>query len=400
VSNDSYFTVSTPATRADGTPAQLVDFSYWQALSSSWSVFQDFDVRLDGPLSFTAGLKYEEKDLQKAYDTVYGPQVPADALDASLYPYPSPPERTPLAQNHITTRDEGVYVQTKYRLDERHQLNVGLRFDHNSRYGGATTVRAGYVGTYGRWGAKALYGEAFQEPTPRLLYGGWTGSGSDPNLDPQRSRTLEVSGSYKSPRLSGLLSVYRVENEATIVNTAASAENLGNRTVLGLDVHGQALVPVAGLKRVRLWGYYSRILKADEKRIGGGADFRIADLADDKVHLGVTAIVGDLTATLRGRRIGARPTVETNPVRVVPGYTSVDATVSYRDLLVKGARVSLRVTNLLDHDYFHPGVRDAEAGVEPGRFDASGRWLGSQGFYNSLLPQPGRAALVSIDLDF
>lgn len=402
VSNDSYFAVSTPGTRPDGQPAQLVDLSYWQALSSSWSAFQDFDIRPSGPLSFTAGVKYEQKDLQKAYDTSDGPAVPADELDASRYPYPTPPIRTPQGQNRITTEDAGAYVQSKYRIDDRHQLHFGVRYDHNSRYGGATTVRAGYVGTYGRWGAKALFGQAFQEPTPRLLYGGWKGSGSDPDLDPQRSHSIEVSGSYKSRRLGSLLSVYYVRNEATITNTAAGAENLGDRTVVGLDYHVQALVHVPGMKHLRLWGFYSRILKADEERKDeGGAAGRIGDLSDNKLLLGATAAFSDrVQLTLRGHRIGARPTVETNPVGKVPGYTTVDATLGVHDLVLKGAGLSLKLTNLLDEEYFHPGVRDASAGTEPGRFDASGRWQGSNGFFSSLLPQPGRAVLLSLDLDF
>lgn len=405
VSNDSYFTVSTPGSRPDGTPVQLVDLSYWQALNSSWSFFQDFELKASDRLSFTAGAKYEQKDLQKAYDTVYGPSLPADEVDASRYPYPIPPLRAPRGQNRITTEDTGAYVQGKLRLRQRHQINLGVRSDHNSQYGTATTLRAGYVGDYGRWGAKALYGEAFQEPSPRLLYGGWTGSGSDPNLDPETSRTLEVSGIYKSHRLGGLLSFYLIRNEGTIVNTPSGAQNLGDRTVAGLDGHIQALVPVRGLRGpLRLWAYYSRILKADEKQVGqSGAALppgRIGDLAFDKVHLGATGAAGDhLTATLRARYVGQRRAVETNPVGRVPGFLTVDGTLVGRDLFVKGLAVSLKVTNLLGEEYFHPGVRDASAGMEPGRFDGAGQWVGSGGFFNSLLPQPGRAALLSLSLD-
>lgn len=398
VSSDSYFVVSEPGTLPDGRPAQLVDFSFWQALSSSWSAFQDLDYKPTARLSFTAGLKYEQKDLQKAYDTSDGPALPAETLDASKYPYPPPPPRTPQSQNRITTEDEGAYLLGRYGVDH-HQLHLGLRYDHNSRYGGATTVRAGYVGNYGSWGAKALFGQAFQEPTPRLLYGGWTGSGSDPNLDPQRSHTMEISGSYKSRRFTSLLSAYYVGNEATFINTAAGAQNLGMRKVVGFDYHVGALVHPPGLKHLRLWGYYTRLLKADEKK--GTGTIRIGDLADDKILVGATAVfAGHLSATLRGRRIGSRPTVATNPAGKVPAYTTVDATVCWRGLIAKGSSLALKVTNLLDEEYAHPGVRDADAGLEPGRFDADGRWVGSKGFYSSLLPQPGRAALLSLSLDF
>ena len=41
-----------------------------------------------------------------------------------------------------------------------------------------------------------------------------------------------------------------------------------------------------------------------------------------------------------------------------------------------------------------------DRGATPGSFDAQGLWHGSQGFFNSLLPQPGRAVVVSARLDF
>ena len=404
VGSGSNFVESLTGTR-NGQPVQLAQMSYWQALNSSWSVFEDVELRATSDLSFTAGLKYEQKDLQKAYDLDYGPSVPVDELDASTYPYPHPSFPAPVTQNRITTEDVGVYLQAKYRFDEHHQLNVGLRNDHNSVYGSAATIRAGYVGHFGPWSAKALYGEAFQEPNPRLLYGGWTGSGSDPRLLPEESRTIEVSGSYQTKRLSALLSFYDVRNDRTIINTASGAANLGERRVDGFDVHVQALLETPFLKQLRVWAYYSRLLSAREKRLDGqGAEIpsgRIPDLSNDKVYLGVTAVVNDhLSVTLRGRATGRRPTVETNPIREAPGAATFDVSAVGTDLFVKGLGITLKVTNLLDQGVFHPGVRDASAGDTPGAFDATGAWHGSGGYFNSLLPQPGRAALVSAQLSF
>src|SRR5205807_5809090 len=109
--------------------------------------------------------------------------------------------------------------------------------DHNSKYGGANTLRAGSVGTLAGFTLKALYGEAFEEPNNRLLYGGWDGSGSDPRLRPERSRTIEMSAGRTLHNLTTLLSVYRVDNRDTFINTAHAAENLGDRRVGGFDWH-------------------------------------------------------------------------------------------------------------------------------------------------------------------
>ncbi len=46
--------------------------------------------------------------------------------------------------------------------------------------------------------------------------------------------------------------------------------------------------------------------------------------------------------------------------------------------------------------YYHPGIRDANAGIIPGYFDANDNWYGSSGWMNSQLPQPGRAIYLQL----
>lgn len=415
LSNDSEFLSGFSGVDASGAPAQLVEVSYWQALNSSWSVSQDFEAHLgrraSGPspasqpaegrksgfglLDLNFGFRYERKDLQKAYDISAGPAVPASSASPDTYPFPSPPTESYLKENRITTSDAGIYAQAKMQVAGPHQFNLGLRYDRNSQYGGATTVRAGYVGDFGAWGLKALYGEAFQEPNPRLLYGGWTGSGSDPSIDPERSQTFELAGSYKTSSLSGLVSFYWVRNTDTIVNTAAGARNIADRDIVGIDVHMRALLNQNGI-RFRGWAYLSTIL--DEKESEGGSNsWRIGDLAHFKLMAGITAEFSPkISATVRGRYIGARKTVVSNPVEEVAGYTTVDATIVAQSLFGTPLGLSLSAWNLLDRGYVQPGVREASAGTEPGEFDATGAYQGSKSFYSSLLPQPGRTVSLSL----
>jgi hypothetical protein len=128
---------------------------------------------------------------------------------------------------------------------------------------------------------------------------------------------------------------------------------------------------------------------------------RSGDLADHKFWGGATLNWGDrFTATLLARTVGPRPTVLSNPVRGVPGFTTLDLALEARDFGWKGLGLSLRVANLADRRTFHPGLRDAGAGTTPGGFDAAGRWSGSASYYNSLLPQPGRSIQVSLSLAY
>jgi outer membrane receptor for ferrienterochelin and colicins len=401
VSNDSDFVNSTPGT--DANPQQTADFSFWSSTNSSVTVSQDFDVKFSESLALRTGARYEQKDLQKAYDITYGPALPPSAIDGSKYPYPQPPSSTPQAPNHLTTEDTGVYVQTWWRKSERHRFNFGVRNDHDSRYGGATTVRMGYVGTRGPWGVKALFGQAFQEPNNRLLYGGWDGSGSDPKLRPERSSTTEVSGSYTRPSFESNLSVYRVMNYNTFVNTVHTAQNLGDRQVVGADYVAQWLLPSRRGRDLKAWASVSHIFRASEKKLDANGieigDGPVGDLALNKLHFGLTSSGPRWTATLRGRWMDERRTVTTNPVGTVSAFTTIDGLLRVDDVLVRGVSLSLRCTNLMDRAYFHPGIRDANAGTAPGFFDARGRWIGSGGYFNSLLPQPGRQFLLSIEIN-
>jgi outer membrane receptor protein involved in Fe transport len=107
----------------------------------------------------------------------------------------------------------------------------------------------------------------------------------------------------------------------------------------------------------------------------------------NKVHFGITSSGEKWTATLRGRWIDSRRTVDSNPVGRVPSYGTLDGLV--RCDLARGVSIALNVTNATDRTYAEPGVRDANAGTQPG---------GSGGYFNSLLPQPGRQVLLMLEI--
>lgn len=417
VRRDSYFVWGTTASASDypdRAGERYADFSYWQTLNSSQLLTQDFDLRLSPTLSATVGFKYERKDLQKAYDSPYGEDVFAwDQTSLKNYRFPAPPADSPDYKNRIVTEDKGVFAQLKWRFLESHQVNLGVRSDSNSVFGASTTIRAGYVGSLGSWGFKALYGEAYQEPVPRTLYGGWKGSGSEPDLKPEKSRTIELSSSYTTRSYAGTLSFWVVKNTDTIVTQkpgadgSKGAKNLGEMNVQGVDLHFQSLWKIPGMKQLKLWAFYSHYFKTDEEKFQytGGQYVRtgtgdIGDLAKDKLWLGATAVWTDhVDLTLRARYVSRRDTVQSNPIRSVDGFLTLDLTAN---ATYHGLGFGLKVTNLTNKAYFHPGIRSAAAGDTPGVFDTAGRYYsgGSKDGFNSLLPQPGRAILASIRMNF
>ena len=446
---DSYFVDGYDNGLPDG---YVAAYSYWQNINSSWSLFQDFDWTLTPAITLTTGFKYERKDLQKAYDVsgenldpvtgnpyrgplgdssllptwAYGAYIPVKNFfnNLGLYPFPKAPQPTRGFNNRIATEDRGLFAQAKWRIDDHSQVNLGLRSDHNSVYKSSTTVRGGYVGNFGAWGFKALYGQAYQEPAPRVLYGGWSGSGADPSLSPEKSNTVEVSASYTTQRFSTLLSLWQVKDSDTIItqkagtDTGKGALNIGTRDVRGADLHGQVLLPQGGLKQMKLWGYYSHYFKTDEEkfkfdRVAGVFNHlgtgEIGDLAKHKFWAGFTVAFNDqIDVTLRGRYVSARRAVDTNvrndlpgsPVTVVPAYTTLDANLN---LTWRKVGLSVKVDNLLDQQYTHPGVRDASAGYVPGVFGADDMtYTGGSGYhyFNSQLTQPGRSFKLTLSLAF
>jgi outer membrane receptor for ferrienterochelin and colicins len=409
VANDSDTLEGFDIAGPGGAPQRALNYSYWAVETRSWSLFNDAEWTVGPHWNLLAGVKHERKDLQKAYRISYGPTVPPGAIgSADDYPLPPRPQTDLIPRNRIDTRDSALYALARFHGEdwwgrgETHSLLAGVRFDRNSEYGTARTLRGGYVLSRGRWTYKLLYGEAFNEPAPRELYGGWSGSGSNPTLDPETARTLESSLGWQNGRYSLLLSAYRLDSEDTIATFAGGARNLGDRSIRGLDLHLNARLPI-GPQPWSLWAYYSYIDAAETRPQADGRliEGPVGDTAPHKLHLGLTWPISErIGATLRGRYIDARRTVPTNPVGVVGSYSTFDLNLTWRDWPQPGVGWSLAVLNLTDRDYFHPGLREGNAGLLPGITDDAGRWQGSGGYYNSLLPQDGRGVFLSLQLDF
>ena len=163
-----------------------------------------------------------------------------------------------------------------------------------------------------------------------------------------------------------------------------------------------ALLQIPPLRQLKIWAYYSTYLLTQEEVLaadGTSTMESIGDLAQHKVFVGITADVHrTFSATLLSRCFTARSTVSTNPIDSVAGYCTIDANLRLRDFVVDGLWLSLRITNILDTEYAHPGVGAADSGTTPGRWVGE-RWQGSAGYFNSILPQPGRALGFHLGID-
>lgn len=395
----------------DAAMNRVLELSYWQARNQSLMASQSVEAEIGEAVTVVAGGDLERRNLHGAYDVVAGPHLAPEDVGQDVE-LPSPPPDDPRDVERPRMDAVGAYAQVRYRREkvlsscDAHALHAGLRYDHNSVFGRAhsPTLRLGYVGeadtTTGLWVGKLLYGEGFHEPNPRQLYGGWLGSGSDPTLEPEASRTFEVNVSHTTDRYSNLLSAYYVNNYDTIVQFAGGAANKGRRSVFGVDWHGRALFRAPHVDRISLWAFYSYIWSEELTFDAAGASIEapIGDLAAHKAWLGGTVERGRYRATLRARAIADRETVATNPVREIGGHVIVDTTLGADEIAGTPLAVRLRVDNLVGTGYSHPGIRTADSGEVPGRF-VGGQWVGAAGYYNSRLPQPGRSVWLTLGLD-
>ncbi|MEY4579532.1 MAG: hypothetical protein RL701_4235 [Pseudomonadota bacterium] len=415
--------------RDDGT----VTASYWGSNNRSWAAAQDFTIsagrRLlfdDDQLGFSVGVRYERLDLERAYlmSQLTLPNIGPSGL---VYPggtpdgFPIPPDGSAHVQNRAHLDTAGIYALARYEFLSAHLLHIGFRVDYNEAWRSDPVFRAGYVGRFGRdFTVKLMYGQAYQTPTFRDMYGlqgsDSTVTRSSADLKPERSHTVEASLDFTKSIIAARLGAYYVAYTDPIVSGPAGVTNLDQRHVMGIDLGLNLLIPVPFMERLKLWAYYSPILLAEQSLPPAVANStagavlmetvaakRIADVGDLARHKVLVGATGEFNkhflVTFLGRFIGPRDTVVTNPIDTIPAYFSLDANIVLRDVLAPGLAIGLRGTNLLNSTYFHPGIRTADSGDAPGTWADTGMWQGSQGTYNSKLPQPGRELYLTFRLD-
>jgi hypothetical protein len=384
---------------------RMIKYGYWQLTNSSWSASQDFDINFSNFLYVKTGFNYEAQSLQKSYGFSWGDTV--SPSNSENYNFPTPPENTARLENSSLWEYIGAHFQSKFDLGSifdsnyDHYLSAGFRYDDISEFGSYWTYRLAYILNYKNYGFKLMYGTATQEPASRLLYGGWIGSNDNLNLVPEESKNLESVLFYSDHLFYISFNPYYsiVEDAIDYINSIPM--NITEREMLGIDLHFTMKYVLSAELDLKLWSYFSYI-HTSEERYNNDAEHignsKIGDIAPYKVYFGTNIGYNIFNLNLRARFISERDNYQSNPVPHTPEYFTLDLNLIAKNIL-KNVSLGLKVNNIFDKTYYHPGIRDANAGITPGYFDADDNWYGSRGWMNSLLPQPGRAVYLQLMLD-
>ncbi|MCA9535178.1 MAG: TonB-dependent receptor [Myxococcales bacterium] len=418
---------TTPGFEADS----YVSLSQWNTDNASILFRQMFEYHLmDDDLVLSAGFKFERKDLTRAYDVSgywagsFSSSVPSDNLgpeglgagvvhSSSTLPYvqlPPPASHVP-ESNRIQTLDLGGFIEANLRTGPL-RLVAGLRYDNNSLYGGSVNPRlaAIYRVLQDRGAVKLLFGTAFQEPAPQLLFGGWNGRRANPDLRPETVRNVDLLFMMQIGRLFLDVGGYYAHYSDVIKEEALNA---GNRVVVGGELKVRLTLPnpIPRSADLRLWAnanttfaWSSQYYDFDQERWRNVRHGRVqlGDISPFRLNLGITVpILEHGFFTLRGNYVSGKLLYLRNPLRDasrpegrrdVEPYVTIDMFLRAQ---IRNFSLGFLVRNLFDARYFHSGIEQADSG-DTSSSDPSVR---AQGYRNSLVPQPGRSVMLTFAVD-
>lgn len=480
---------STYGTWAEADGSSLTDPSYvsitnWRNANSSILVNQNIEYKVNDNLKILAGLKYEAKKLTKFYDIPgywWGPTyfssvnllnpnvnkgVDKDPIqsnggysvylssDPLMLKGPSGRGRMP-EENTIGTYDRGGFLLSIIDIG-KFRFSPGIRYDENSVYGRALNPRITAIYKLQEQTAiKLLYGEAFNEPPPLLLYGGFSGRVSDANLRPEKVKTTELVLMRQGKQIFNEASFFYSRYEDVI---RESGPNGGRRRIYGLEYKFKWNFNnfITNSAPISFYTYYTYTLAQSDtyydhnmkqwkdgatplgqyeylfqgakvdgpfgQYYNGLASYiprerkftNLGDVAPHKINIGINLPIREtFILNFRGNFVSAREFYSRNVLsNNGPLPDTETETLLRRSAQQEQKRLepyivfdtgftfnfkeygffTFKIMNLFNEYYVHPGVGNGNAG--------NYYYARSTGYDSSILPQPGRSYMVNLTLTF
>lgn len=267
----------------------------------------------------------------------------------------------------------GAYAQVLGRLREGLELTAGGRFDSHNVYADVFSWRLG--GVYALKDSlhlKLLFARSFKAPTPRELFDVAGTSRGNPDLRPQRARTLEAAVEHVQGRFGASVNVFFNHLTDVVALQTPVSPPPGVQKVYAniatIDSYG--LESEARYARGGLQGYANLSYQHSEDKATGLATTLVPDLT---ANLGFGyALSRRLLLNLELGYVGPRKSPKAGSLMYDPplsdpagfevdGYLLSNLTLSTRGLRLFGRQetaVTLGVRNLFDVEYVDPGYEN------------------------------------------
>jgi len=396
----------------------FISRTHWNSNNNALEVKQEFDVSYNDNLRLKAGWRYKNSDLTRAYDvpgywsgsfssgSSAGDTGP-HGFGAGIYHSTDPvydffdlPKQEVPTENRIKFKDWGGYINGIYNT-EKWRFNLGIRHDDNEVWGSSLNPRLSAVYKFNNKHSaiKLIYGEAFQEPAAKQLYGGWSGRRANPDLQPEEASNIELIYQHQNQFWLNDISLYVAEYKSVIRENAV---NDAHRDIWGLEYRGKfnftgsdsLLENISG----HLYYTYTEARTDQQYDHDNGEwiekDGDQGDIAPHKVNLSLDYVIANRwNLNLNANFYSRTKLYSRNPLTIkgheVGSRVIYDSVLSYRD---NQWQVFFKILNIFDREILAPGINNANSGD-----DFSQR---SKGYDNSLQPQPGRSLWLTVSHSF
>ena len=334
--------------------------TYSQQLRSEFKV----NYQLTDKIDFVTGIEYRNSLIQGNY-----------FVSTVKYPEDNATPLTTPGGNYFYSRDIGAYLQASYKASDDLNIVLGGRLDNNKirengGYGTVFNPKVAIVYSPNKLIAKAIYSEAFMDASSWTKYGTTPGRMlNNPTLEPERVKNVELSLGYSiTENLFAEVSAYYsmfsdVVGTADVpyINADGDQDTTEQHQAIGT-------INIGGIQsniRYKLKNYtaYFNYSYTNPQNTSGKEDVRVGDIASHKFNFGVNAeYFNKLNINLRTNWVGEKPTgaettVSTNPYSKIDSYFILNGAVSYK--FYKGFTAQVVANNILDLEYYDPGVRSA-----------------------------------------
>jgi len=255
-------------------------------------------------------------------------------VDVSDTPYAFAPEST----REISY----LFLQDIWTLSDGWELTAGARYDDYSDFGETLNPRLALVWqSTDRLTTKLLYGQAFRAPSFQELYAETSFALPNAELEPERSKTVELSFSYMASRRLLLgLNVYHFKQTDLIraVGTPRQFQNTGDHEIRGVELEARW----QATRDLRISANYTH-------RDQEVTEYRALDEPDEDAYLRADwAFLPNWNWNMQSSWIGERPRASADLRPPVDDYWLTDTTVRYSGL--NNWEFAASVRNLLNVD--------------------------------------------------